>query len=545
VIADTQVAAWLRGAWAALRSGSPAQADEYCQQVIRRDASNFDGWRMLAMARLALGDDEAVGEALERALALRPHDAGTAFDRGSWLLHHNRPGEARPLLQIAMEAMPHEARAAFRHGTACFRENDFSAAAASFKAAAIADPQWSQAWHNLSAAHGRLQDYPAAIAAAREALSLEPEAAISHQALAALLSNLFDQESLREGLKAAERALQLQPEFAEAHRNAAILLRKLGHQSRAEVHARRAYELAPDDLEVLETLCDQLMLGGQSDSAADLYAAARRSGVESPAIIRQHGIALLRSGRAHEARIALAESLAARSDDQRTIAHVGLALAATEGIDAAIDFIGLKRHIKALTLIPPSGFEDADSFHRALADDIRAHSQQRWEPAGLAARSAYLSGDLLLDRTAAIIGFEQRLREAIDAFLVDCRKQRATGMQDVFLANVPDRYRLHVWATLAGQGGYIDTHIHEDSWLSGAYYVQVPPAIQETDLSHAGWIEFGRPHAGLPQWPEDALLQVLPRAGTLLLFPSYLFHRTLPYSGGGERISISFDLAAI
>ena len=30
----------------------------------------------------------------------------------------------------------------------------------------------------------------------------------------------------------------------------------------------------------------------------------------------------------------------------------------------------------------------------------------------------------------------------------------------------------------------------------------------------------------------------------LLLFPSYVFHRTLPFDGAGERISISFDLAA-
>jgi hypothetical protein len=28
----------------------------------------------------------------------------------------------------------------------------------------------------------------------------------------------------------------------------------------------------------------------------------------------------------------------------------------------------------------------------------------------------------------------------------------------------------------------------------------------------------------------------------MLFFPSYLFHRTLPYRGEGERISISFDL---
>jgi len=41
-----------------------------------------------------------------------------------------------------------------------------------------------------------------------------------------------------------------------------------------------------------------------------------------------------------------------------------------------------------------------------------------------------------------------------------------------------------------------------------------------------------------------ALRVLRPEEGVLLLFPSYLFHRTLPFAGEGERISISFDLAA-
>ncbi|HEU0306421.1 MAG TPA: putative 2OG-Fe(II) oxygenase, partial [Lysobacter sp.] len=222
----------------------------------------------------------------------------------------------------------------------------------------------------------------------------------------------------------------------------------------------------------------------------------------------------------------------------------GLALAAAGNPDAAVDFIGLQRHVRAIALPIPAGFADADSYHADLANDIRHHSQQRWEPVGLAARNAYLGGDLLADRTPAIVGFEQRLREAIDAFLATCRAQHAAGAGDVFLDNIPRDYRMHVWATQAAQSGYIDTHIHEDSWLSGAYYVEVPAAIRADDPTHAGWIEFGRPYATLPPWPDRALRHVLPQVGTLLLFPSYLFHRTLPYTGGGERISISFDLAA-
>jgi uncharacterized protein (TIGR02466 family) len=543
VITGTDTAVLLRGAWAALRANQLQYAQSMCEQVLGNDPANFDALRMLAIARKGLGDDAGTGEALKRAHALRPGDAGTAYDYGSWLLAHDQAAAARPLLQRAAQLMPLDARIAFRHGTACFRDNDFAAAAESFRAAVAADAGWSEAWNNLSASLSRLQDYPAAIAAARHAMQLQPDKAAYHQALAALMSNLFDETSLREGLAAANRALQLQPDLAEAHRNAAILLRKLGDPVRAEVHARHAYRLAPLDPDVIETLGDQLMLNGRNHEAAELYAAAKRSGVESLGVIRQHGIALLHDQRADEARAVLTDSLALAPGDQRAIAHLGLALAEVEGMDAAVEFIGLHRHIHAMALPPPPNF-DACEFHRALAADIRKHSQQRWEPAGLAARNAYLSGDLLADRTPAIVGFEQRLREAIDSFLAACRERRAAGASDVFLDNIPGAYRLHVWATLAAQSGYIDTHIHEDSWLSGAYYVELPTAIDSDGSAGAGWIEFGRPLAGLPQWPEHALRRVRPQVGTLLLFPSYLFHRTLPYAGPGERISISFDLAA-
>jgi uncharacterized protein (TIGR02466 family) len=99
---------------------------------------------------------------------------------------------------------------------------------------------------------------------------------------------------------------------------------------------------------------------------------------------------------------------------------------------------------------------------------------------------------------------------------------------------------LNLWATRVAAQGVIDTHIHEESWLSGAYYVELPPALGNDGT--AGWIEFGRPHRGLPDPPADAVRCLRPEVGLLLLFPSYLYHRTLPFDGGGERISISFDL---
>lgn len=538
--ANPEAAALLRRAWAALQQHQPAAAREAALAATRQAPDSFDAWRILGAAEQALGSATSSLQALQHALSLRPDDAGTLFDLGTLHLQAGDAAAARPLLERAMPGLPREPRVAFRAGTAAYLLGDMEAAVRGFRAATERQPGWGEAWNNLAAALGQRQEYPQAIAAARNAVRLQPQSAQAHHALAALQSNLFDAATLREGLASAQRALELAPGFADAHRIAAILQRKLNQPERAEHHAREAVRLAPDDKLAVDTLGEQLLINNKPAEAAATYATAFARGVDAPELRRQHGIALLQDGRSGAARDVLTEALRQASDDQRTIAHLGVATAIADGRAAAVALLGLDRHVHRIALPPPDGYADTAVFHAALAEDIRRHSQQRWEPVGLAARQAYLSGDLLADRTPAITGFEARLREAIDAYIAGCRHDP----HDLFLRKLPERYVLHVWATQAAESGYIDTHIHEESWLSGAYYVTVPEAIRADDPTHAGWIEFGRPYTHLPGADDIAVRLECPRVGDLLLFPSYLFHRTLPYRGSGERISISFDLAA-
>ncbi|GAB3339883.1 putative 2OG-Fe(II) oxygenase [Marilutibacter aestuarii] len=534
-----QVRTLLQRAWQAIQAGQWQAACDAAHEATRADAGAFDAWRMLGIAALRLGRAELALQALQRAHVLKPGDAGTALDLGGLWLDAGQPARARPLLADAAAGLPGDPRAQFRLATAAYAQGDFEVAARGFEAATRLQPDWVMAWNNLAAAHGRRGDYPAAIAAARNVQALAPVEATGHFALAALLSNRFDRDALGEGLRAVEEALRLDPGMADAHRIAALLLRKLDAPARAEAHARRALALAPDDADNVDACGEQLLLNDKPREATEVYAAALQRGVDAPALRRQLGIALLQDGRAGDARQALYDALSRAPDDQRTIAHLGVATADVEGGEAAGALLGVQRHVHRIALPTPPGFPDAARFHAALAGDIRRHSQQRWEPAGLAARQAYLSGDLLADRTAAIVAFEQALRAAIDAFIAGCKPDP----KDVFLRNIPRDYVLHVWATQAAEGGHIDTHIHEASWLSGAYYVELPPAVAGDDGTHPGWIEFGRPYPHLA--PAAAALRLeQPRVGDLLLFPSYLFHRTLPYRGAGERISISFDLAA-
>jgi hypothetical protein len=59
--------------------------------------------------------------------------------------------------------------------------------------------------------------------------------------------------------------------------------------------------------------------------------------------------------------------------------------------------------------------------------------------------------------------------------------------------------------------------------------------------SAAGWIGFGQPPEiyGLDQRPQKL---VQPQEGLLVLFPSYMWHGTLPFIGDQYRLTAAFDV---
>ena len=93
------------------------------------------------------------------------------------------------------------------------------------------------------------------------------------------------------------------------------------------------------------------------------------------------------------------------------------------------------------------------------------------------------------------------------------------------------------------EGGYQVPHLHPDAWLSGVYYPHLPSAMHSDDS--AGRFEFGEVDPDIFHRAVIESLAITPRAGTLILFPSHLFHRTHPFSGRGDRISIAFDVMRV
>lgn len=106
----------------------------------------------------------------------------------------------------------------------------------------------------------------------------------------------------------------------------------------------------------------------------------------------------------------------------------------------------------------------------------------------------------------------------------------------------PCQWTLSAWANVNRDGDFNKIHMHPASTWSGTYYVD---AGEPTDGDSGTPLQLfdpcqSRSIAFLPILP--ASIYVRPRAGLMVLFPSYVPHMVFPHDGRSARISIAFNM---
>jgi tetratricopeptide (TPR) repeat protein len=96
------------------------------------------------------------------------------------------------------------------------------------------------------------------------------------------------------------------------------------------------------------------------------------------------------------------------------------------------------------------------------------------------------------------------------------------------------------WSVRLAGAGYHSNHIHPEGWLSSAFYVTVPESKGAAG-GQEGWLALGGGERSLGiDLPPARLVE--PKPGRLVLFPSTMWHGTVPFREG-ERLTAAFDVA--
>ncbi len=483
------------------RAGEVRQAERLYRRVLEIDPRQGDAAHLLGVLRTAGGDSGEAISLLDRAVSLDPTVPAFHVSRVVALKALGRLEEAVAAYDTAIGLNPDDADCRYNQGLTLVELGRLDDALAAFDRALERNPRFPAALNNRALAlqdQGRLNE---AIDSFDRALLIDQNAAEVHNNRGLALQDVGRPE---EAIFAFDEALRLQPKFAVAHCNRGDALCEVGRPGEALDSFGRALGIAPG---FADAFCGQ-------------------------------AVALLKKGDGHGALGALDRCLELAPGHIRALAFKVIALQETGRVDEARALVDPARFPVRTSLQLSPRYAGLNDFLSALRDHVLAQPTLAWEPHGKTTRKGSQTARLSPQGGGVFADFVHFLKAAVDRFLGGLPV--STGHPHFF--RVPREYRLSIWATVLEGGGHQLPHIHPSGWLSGVYYVSLPPTITDDDREWAGWFEVGRPPADLPVVAESESTMIKPEPGLLLLFPSYLFHRTVPVRGAETRISIAFDV---
>lgn len=483
--------------------------------------------------------DEAI-TAYQGLLDLDPNHEGALHL--SALAHHQRGqnSEAKALLDRALAAAPQRPEHHALLGLVRLAETDREGALTNLKRAHELDPRNLDTLFNLGRVHQSLGHLAEAAKAYRRALEIAPGDVKSLNNLGNVLREL---EDLDGALSCYDTALKQQPDAAPLLLNLGLTKHRQGALDEAIKAYRAALRSAPEQAVLHSNLADVLRDKGDLESAVGVYHRAIELDPRAAEAYLGLGYANLMAEDHGAAFEALERCQALDPRNQRAVAGRAIALQALGRDAEARAIIDLDRDLVEATLPLPDGYASNAAFAEALVEDLCHDPAVLWhEKAGRATRNG-LHSENLHDIPTPRVG---EMVAALERLVADYAAGLSRTPDHPHRAQVPDRYRIDFWAVRMYSGGHQMGHIHPSGWLSGVTYLQLPEVLTESDDdSQAGWIEFGRPGYGLPSGDPWPTRRIKPAVGKALLFPSYLFHHTLPYQSDTERISFAFDVVPL
>ncbi len=559
----------------------------------------------LGNVRRAQGRGAEAAGYYKQAIQIDPGKPDAYLHLAQLLRSLGRAGEAIPFLEEALRFAPDDARIFLELGLAHAANSAFTAAEETYRKALKLKPDFAAAALALTAcliAQERADEVETVAADALKHPTLSPR---ERAALMLNLSIArVQQQRAAESLKLLDEARRLAPNLPQADYNRANTLQMLGRMEEAERAYLMALRANPLDLRA-HTGLNQLLYRMASPNFLRSYDEAARSNPRAHALFAEKAKFLFLAGRFDDARtsyiralegepenaawreglaqvltrlgafgeasaqfdrvlqsgratadtcsayaenllragdpekgLALSEQALSRApDDQLAIALWGTALRRLSDARES-ELNDYENFLRIYDLDPPEGFSDMAAFNAALNasldplhTDRREHINQTLRLGTKTLGNLFGTGNRLVDL----------LQAQIDKAIADFLAEMKESAQHPLLRRRTRAFAYAgSWSVRLSDCGFHTNHVHPKGWISSAYYVDVP-GVAADPAARQGWIKFGEPNfdAGLAD-PIRRAVQPVP--GRLVLFPSYMWHGTIPFRSASTRTTIAFDV---
>ena len=440
--------------------------------------------------------------------------------------HHKegRLSQAETAYQRILESDPNQPIALHLLGVVAHQTGKNDVAIDLITRAITIDPDLPEAHSNLGTALRDLGKLEEAVTSYHKALALKPDYADAHNNLGNALKDLGKPE---EAVASYHKALNLKPDLAEAHNNLGNALRDLGKPEEAISSYQKALNLKPDYVNAHNNLGLALRELGRLEDALQIF-----ESIDTPecyAHVLECLFALGEYDKFYEKQTA-----SARNNEINTRVAAINAFASHQ-LNRSDPHPFCPTPLKFVRVCEPlDGVDDADGFLCDLMDDLQSR-EAIWEPPGKTTRHGFQTMSNLFKKPyGRLVELDRIIKDTIENYRFEFSSENCD-----FIKLFPKTLTLSGWFIRLIKGGHQTEHIHSGAWLSGIFYLQMPKCTDQEE----GSIELGLWGYDYPilnkSYPKN---RFYPKNGSIILFPSSLFHRTIPFHSDEERMSIAFDL---
>ena len=246
---------------------------------------------------------------------------------------------------------------------------------------------------------------------------------------------------------------------------------------------------------------------------------------------------LIRAREAKKGVAAAERAMAIAPDNQHALAMWGLALRTMDDArEPQLNDYGA--FVQTFEIEPPDGYSDIEAFNRDLNAYLdRLHRDKREFLDQTLRGGTQTVEDLFGAGHDPVERLRMRIDEAISVYI----SRMNEDAEHPLLRRRSEHFGYAAsWSSRLRDCGFHTNHVHPKGWISSAYYIAVPDAVEDS-AEKQGWIKFGEPafDAG---FKEPVRRAIKPVPGKLVLFPSYMWHGTVPLHAPSPRTTIAFDV---
>jgi tetratricopeptide (TPR) repeat protein len=406
----------------------------------------------------------------------------------------NRASEAEFAGIKTVEIAPYDAEAHNNLGITLTELGKLNEAAASYRQAIFVKHDYAAAHNNLGNTYKALGRSNEAEVSYSQAITLKYDDA---EAYTNLGDTLKEAGRLDEAEANYKQSIALKPDFTKAYNNLGDTVKELGRLSEAEANYRRGISLKPDFDDAHNRLLSCLYL------------------MDKPALFFDELDYLIRQDKAN----AVIGSLTYRS-------------ALKYGIEKPNPFCR-----EPMNYVLHIDLNTDYNFKEFFVDKVR--SVLKGHRISNRSQSLLINGHQTSGNFFDIKnGFTEEIQTAI-RLEIEKYRNKYNNSDEGLIRKWPTEYSLDGWLISMKSGGELKPHIHEQGWVSGSVYINVPPKLK----ANSGNLVLS---LGVQEDTSDARRNVEKiidiNTGHMVLFPGSLTHYTIPFEAGEDRIVLAFDV---